>query len=368
MKICYIGWGDHVHVERWAGWFARSGDHVSIISVSGFGSYPQGVEQYRLEGTWAARLSYRLRVRRLEKLLGCIRPDLVHVHWAHFASLLDGRWAGPTVITAWGSDVYRLDHMHGDVRDSLIRALRRASLVTCDSRDQAETLETLAALAPGAVEVVQWGVDTALFTPEPRPGRLAHELGISECPVILSPRNFTQLYNLDQIVTAFAGVVRARPDAILLMKRYRGDEEYCERIDRLIDELDLRGHVHIVSELAYEDMADFYRSGRVLVSIPTSDGTPMSLLEGMACGCVPVVSDLRSVAEWVRDGEQGYVVPVGAATEKLVVAILAALEDGESTRCLTEKNAQMIRALASQEAHMTRMRSMYQALIGGSGT
>lgn len=50
------------------------------------------------------------------------------------------------------------------------------------------------------------------------------------------------------------------------------------------------------------------------VFILTSDyeGLPLSLLEAMGRGCVPVVTDIRSgIPELVRDGVNGYRVPVG---------------------------------------------------------
>ena len=48
LKLCFIGWADHVHLERWAGYFARLRHEVSLISFSGRGNYPEGVRQYTL--------------------------------------------------------------------------------------------------------------------------------------------------------------------------------------------------------------------------------------------------------------------------------------------------------------------------------
>ncbi len=362
MKICFVGWGDHVHVERWAGWFARAGERVSVVSVSGRGTYPGGVEQYGLNDTLLGRVSYRWRLRRLGALLRRIEPDVVHVHWAHFAALLHGIWEGPLVVTVWGSDIYRLDRLPAREREALVRSLQRADLVTCDSQDQADAIRALAGLPPGAVEVVQWGVDTRLFAPEPRPSGLARSLGVDARKVFLSPRNFTPLYNLDRIVEAFALVHAAEPGAALLLKRYRGDPEYAGRIEALIERHGLREDVKIVTELAYEDMPEFYRAGRFVVSIPDSDGTPMSLLEGMACGCVPIVSDLASVTEWVTAGLNGVVVPRDATVEALATAMRLALADDGLAAAMAARNVERVRESASQDAHMTRMLAHYRRL------
>ena len=37
MKLCFVGWGDNGHLERWAGYFAQRGHDVSVISVTGVG-------------------------------------------------------------------------------------------------------------------------------------------------------------------------------------------------------------------------------------------------------------------------------------------------------------------------------------------
>jgi glycosyltransferase involved in cell wall biosynthesis len=50
----------------------------------------------------------------------------------------------------------------------------------------------------------------------------------------------------------------------------------------------------------------------VLIQTSDFEGLSLTLLEGMAAGCVPVVTDLRSgVREVVRDGENGYTIGVG---------------------------------------------------------
>lgn len=41
------------------------------------------------------------------------------------------------------------------------------------------------------------------------------------------------------------------------------------------------------------------------------EGLPMALLEAMAAGCVPIVSDVGSVSTVVRDGENGYLIEPG---------------------------------------------------------
>ena len=363
MRICYLGWGDHVHMERWAGYFAHLGHEVIILSLSGRGSYQKEVRQYRLSRfAW----SYRAQIAWLRLLLRHLKPDWVHVHWANFAGILDGIWDGPLAVTVWGSEIYKLAEMSPITRERLVRALNQAAVVTCDSQDLAARIETLATLPKGQVAIIQWGVDMERFRPEGQAPSIFNLDGGTAGPVILSPRAFTPLYNLHIIIDAFALVHEKIPDVRLLMKRYAAKPDYERQVLARIEELGLTAVVGIVGEIAYEAMADFYRAGQVLVSVPDSDGTPMSLLEGMACGCIPVVSDLPSLREWVTHGTNGWLVPV-RDTQVLADTLLDALSDSERISAWGARNIKLVQERASQDVNMRRMQAIMEARMENTG-
>lgn len=354
-RICYLGWADHVHTERWAGYFAQQGDEVSLISTSGLGNYPPGTVQHALG---MDSRGPRWKAWRLRWLLWRLRPQLLHVHWAHFAVLARMAWRGPTVVTAWGSDVYRDRNFTELEWTSLGQALRASALVTCDSEDLADTLRQKFELRAEQVAVIQWGVDTASFNPNGE--NLRASLGLQGREVILSPRNFTPLYNQETIVRAFARLHRERPQTVLLMKNYGGDEDYIQRILAVIDELGLRDVVQVLQTLRYEEMAALYRTADVMVSVPLSDATPMSLLEAMACGCACVVCDLPSLREWVTHERTGLLVQA-QDVEALHQAMLSALSSTAAPMRAAAR-AKVVEQ-ASQHAWMARMSAHYDTLI-----
>src|SRR5262249_37770374 len=123
MKICFVGWANHVHLERWAGYFASPNYEVTVISFAGLGHYPAGVHQYPVG---LENRGMRWKEPKLRYLLWKIKPDLVHVHWADFAYPVARAWAGPLVVTAWGSDIYRLDKHPRHVAERVISSLQAA--------------------------------------------------------------------------------------------------------------------------------------------------------------------------------------------------------------------------------------------------
>ncbi len=62
------------------------------------------------------------------------------------------------------------------------------------------------------------------------------------------------------------------------------------------------------TELAYSEMPAFYRSLDVITCASDAEGDPRPLIEGMACGCFPVVVDVGIVPELVVNGENGLIV------------------------------------------------------------
>jgi glycosyltransferase involved in cell wall biosynthesis len=355
-----VGWADHVHLERWAGHFAHGDCDVSVISVSGLGKYPDGVRQYRigLRGRGPRWIELRLR-----HLLWRIRPDVVHVHWAHFAVAVRRVWRGPLVVTAWGSDVYRSENFSAEEWRSLGETLRGVDLVTCDSADLAQRIRSSFDVQPERIALVQWGVDTDLFRPDGPD--LRAELGLIGREVIFSARSFAPVYNQDTVVAAFAQVRRRRPLAFLLMKQYGGDPEYLERVRADIAARGLNDDVRILDSMPYEKLPAVYRTADVMVSIPLSDAAPMSLLEAMAAGVPAVVCDLPSLREWVREGETGSLVDPRDASA-VAAAVCAILEDSDRSEPLLQEARKLVVERASQAAHMAVMEQHYRRL-GAAG-
>ena len=358
MKICYVGWGDHVHVERWANYFAERGHSVSVISFSSRGRYSSKVKQYRI-GIEKRAMRWRQKV--LQYLLWWIKPELVHVHWAHFAPPVANVWNGPLVVTAWGSDIYRLPDKLKASRSELIAALKKAAVITCDSWDLEKEIKNIVGGTSVAVEVIQWGVDTSIFRLNGTVSELSRELDMVERKVIYSARNFTPTYNQETVVRAFAIVRKSMPDAVLLMKNYDGDDDYLDSIKSEIASCGLSEHVKIVDKVPYEQMPDLYRMAKVTVSVPFSDATPMSVLEAMACGSVPVVSDLPSLHEWIEDDVNGYIVPV-TDYEQLAQRILKVFRNPDNTKAMVKRNIAIVQKRADHDTNMRKMAEIYSCL------
>ena len=94
----------------------------------------------------------------------------------------------------------------------------------------------------------------------------------------------------------------------------------------------------------------------------------MALLQAMAVGCFPIVSDLPSQQELVESapGGQGLREPLGLV-ENEAEGIVRALEDRELRRDAVERNRRFVEEYGGLETNMAKMEAWYYRLAGRAG-
>jgi glycosyltransferase involved in cell wall biosynthesis len=67
--------------------------------------------------------------------------------------------------------------------------------------------------------------------------------------------------------------------------------------------------VSVLPPSPWTTIADVMGRARVALAVNVTDGTPNTMLEAMIMGAFPVQSDTISTREWLRNGENGFLVP-----------------------------------------------------------
>jgi glycosyltransferase involved in cell wall biosynthesis len=109
-------------------------------------------------------------------------------------------------------------------------------------------------------------------------------------------------------------------------------------------------------------MAELFRASPVTVSPSTHDGTPNTLLEGMACGSYPVASDLDSIREWIEPGVNGSLINPGEP-DQLAQAVIDALNDQELRKRASGYNLALINKKAEYKVSMQKVLGFYREFI-----
>jgi glycosyltransferase involved in cell wall biosynthesis len=102
-----------------------------------------------------------------------------------------------------------------------------------------------------------------------------------------------------------------------------------------------------------------FRRAQIIASPSLHDGTPNSLLEGLACGCFPVAGDLESIREWITPGENGLLFDPNDEGS-IANAICSALENKELRERAAGLNRTIIATRAEYKQNMKRAEEFYE--------
>jgi glycosyltransferase involved in cell wall biosynthesis len=367
LKICYISNPNSIHTQRWLSWFSKRGHDVSLIADAAYHDDISGVRVYdltRLINTRVLRFAVWALI--THQLVHRWQPDILHAHRVSSAGWL-GAFSGfhPFVVTSWGSDLlYHPDRSR--VASRLVNyVLIRADRITTDSHALRRRAIEFGA-EPDLTEVIQFGVDSSKFHPGMETIQLRQQLDTGSSQIVLSSRAIAPIYNIDVIIQSIPVVLSMHPDTIFIFKKYNVDPDYKARLDAQIIELGISNHVRWVGPAENEqEIARLYCLSDVVVSIPSSDSTPSSLLEAMACARPVIVSDLPSLHEWITEGKNGYFVPV-RDPDSLADALCTTLKDSTNLTAIGSNNRSAIMERADYHTEMQKVETIYYELTESS--
>jgi glycosyltransferase involved in cell wall biosynthesis len=376
MRLCIIANPNSIHTQRWVRFFALRGHEVHLVGPNPLaGDLPEDLQALLADGrfhdltqvTNRRKFRFALWSLTLRRLLRTLRPDVLHAHQVTGAGWL-GAGAGyhPFLVTSWGSDLLVSARRSATQRRLASMVLRRADYVTCVSQPLAEAAQALGVPAH-KVEVVHWGVDMEVFNRRDASAgpSMTGEGSALQGPLVLSIRGLRSLYNPLVIAQAIPIVLTQRPDVRFVIRTYSVDADLLATFQAIIGQGGAGGAVEYIGDLTDDHaIADLYRRAAVVISVPSSDGTPQSVLEAMACGAAPVISDLPSLRGWVRHEREGLVVPVGDSAA-LAGAILRLLDDKALSGSIRAAAAHQVQQRADSRLWMERYEQIYQQLAAG---
>ena len=343
MRIATLSNASVIHTRRWVEHFRARGHEVSLWSLE------PGPAELRAHALPALPLPgvlrYPLAVPALVRDLRAFAPDLIDAHYVPNYGLM-GVLSGwrPVSVSAWGSDLL-ISGRQGPLRR--LRAhfvLSRADLVIADADNLARAARELGGRA-GRVHGVPWGIRVDRF----RPGK-------RQAGLLLSTRMHEAVYDIETLIEGVAPVMARSADLELVIA---ADGSRRPALERRAAERLPRGRFRFVGRLEPGALAEWLGRADVYLSGSHSDSTSLSLLEAMASGAVPVVSDIEGNREWVREGEGARLFAPGnaAALSRALEAALAdtAWREGARVhnRSVVELRGDWTRNMAAVEHLMT---------------
>ena len=180
--------------------------------------------------------------------------------------------------------------------------------------------------------------------------------------VIFSNRSLYPIYNVELLVRAAPEISKRIPNAKILIA---GEGPENERLASLAGDLGVSDRVHFIGAVPHDRMPGYLRTASVYVSTAMSDGASVSLLEAMACGTFPVVTDIPANREWVEDGKNGFLFQSddpAALAEKIVESI----NQADLRARAGEVNTQIVQQRAQWNMNVEKLLELYARILNGT--
>ncbi len=236
--------------------------------------------------------------------------DILHAHYAvphavcAYLARQVSRSAGLRVATTLhGTDITLVG------ADQSFRTLTRFGIDMSDGvtavseflrRRTVEVFET-----KRGIDVIPNFVDTARFAPCLGTDQQRARLSKKDEKILVHISNFRQSKRAPDVVRAFAAIRREIPSVLLMV----GDGPDRTRSREVAVELKVERHVRFLGQV--DDVEDVLCSADLFLLASENESFGLAALEAMSMGVPVIATNAEGLPELIRDGETGYLVPVG---------------------------------------------------------
>lgn len=325
MKICVIGNPNSPHTVRWIHGFKGRHEITLLADRHPSTLFDKSVQCYDLSPSRPIpKIRYLEMALKLKNLLRKIQPDLLIAHGVASAGWL-GALSGfhPFLLTAHGSDLMLLEKRSLLHQLSTRISVRTADYLTCVSDTLTEKSLKLG-VPQNRVQTIYLGIDTNTFAPGNREIARAKS-GLIGRPIIFHLRPLRSIYNPLVIARAIPEVLKSFPDAQFIIPTFNAEPEIKSAFEKNLASQNASGAVHWLPPLHDDaEIAGYLVASDAAVSVASSDGTPKSVQEAMACEIPTIAGDIPALRAWIRPGETGVLVPLNdhMALSHAIVSVL----------------------------------------------
>ena len=292
-KIVFLTSANSWHVPVKTKYFVSKKYQVYYFKIypgSSIDITPPGVESIDIKNSFPGVFNRIVQVFQVHYHLKKIKPDILHIismyktYFALFAS------AKKIVFENNGSDV-----LIRPQKNKLFKYYYSFIYKFCNATVQDSKISQIAGVKYGAPmrynKVIELGVDFNVFNRKVFKGKVKNQLGLEENRIVFSPRGLTPIYNIDIIIKTIPLVKAIYPNVKYLFC-YNNDS-LNTKLRNLIESLKVENNVLFTGFLDNETELPYYlKDSDVVLSVPSSDSSPRSVYEAMACNINVIISDL----------------------------------------------------------------------------
>lgn len=236
-----------------------------------------------------------------------IQPDIIHAgpvqSCGFMVALADFH---PFLAMSWGSDLL-LDSDKNRLWKWLTQyTLDHSDMLQCDCSSVREKAKEMTNYQDERIIQFPWGVDLNIFKPHISNFEIKNSLGWSDSEIILSTRSLEPIYGIDVLLSAFKSAYHKNKKLRLMLL---GSGSLAKYVKKYINDNCLCDAIYAPGRIPNDQLPVYHANSDIYLSCSFSDGSSISLLEAMAMGSAPIVTDLPANREWIASERNGWLVP-----------------------------------------------------------
>lgn len=312
-----------------------------------------------------APLMIKRQAKSLSAYIQKVNPDIVHSMRipfeglvAHAAIKIAKR---PFVVSTWGNDFTLFASRDLSIKSLTLELLKDVDGLHSDCNKDVRIAHSwgLADNIPTTVAPGNGGINSDIFfiSSDQDSLRKKHNLPL-DVPLIINPRGLKEYVRNDTFFASIPLVLKKFPNAFFIALSMEGKA----KAEEWVEKYGIGSSVRLLPSVSHAAMAEYFQASDLIISSSNHDGTPNSLLEGMACGCFPCAGDIESSHEWVTHGENGFIHDQNSP-QALAEDMIRAIENKQLRETAREKNQIIIGERCTIPASVMKIEQLYKQVL-----
>lgn len=288
------------------------------------------------------------------------RYDIVHTHMTEAG--LVGRWAAhqagiPVIVHSLHGDIFEgRSRLKGYLLSLLERLVaRRTTRFFSNARQITGTYLERGIGKPNQFTTIRTSIDLEAFR-----RTLPPSLPLPDDTIrVITVARVVRDKGYGELVRAARGVLQSTRARVLFV--VVGEGEFLEETLRMVRESELETHFRFVPRMNLDELTGTLRACDIFALPSYREGIPRTMIEAMAAGVVPVVTNVGGICEVVRNGENGLLV-APRDVESLRQALTSMIENEELRQRCRHQAAKSVQEFDASSV-VNQIAEQYRALL-----
>lgn len=333
----------------------KSGMNVSVICPLENGEELITQEQFMT----IYRVNHKFPTIPVSKLIGKIKPHIIHVHAPNFFSCNVIPVAKlkkiPVIATVHRAEIDKVSNPIFFLRKLALARFEKIVAVS----NYTKFLALNAGVDESKITVIHNSCNELFFSrKDKRLARLNCEFP-SEKKIVLFVGNLVRVKGIYTLIESLKILSGSIPDLLLIII---GQGIERNKLESIVNKYNLTSNVKFIGWLPQKDLPEYYNAADVFVLPSLTEGHSVALLEAMAVGLPIVASRIGGNIETVREGVNGFLFETGSA-EKLAEKLGTILMEEDLRIKMSMQSSKRYLEEFSTKSQINRYLKIYNSAI-----